>query len=80
MFMPNPGQMQGGMQLQQKAMYLVGSPVGISLRNGQGVSGKLCAVQNGEVYVLQYMYASQFATFHYPFDQINDIYPYPACQ
>ncbi|QHT63782.1 hypothetical protein GXP70_07110 [Paenibacillus lycopersici] len=67
------------MQLQQKALYLVGRNVGISLRNGQGVSGKLCSVQGGEVYVLQYMYASQFATFHYPLNQINDIYPYPDC-
>ncbi|WP_258171120.1 hypothetical protein [Paenibacillus sp. R14(2021)] len=68
------------MQLQQKAMYLIGRPVGISLKNGHGVSGTLCSVQNGEVYVVQYLYASQFATFHYPFNQINDILPYPACQ
>ncbi|NBC68480.1 hypothetical protein GT003_05740 [Paenibacillus sacheonensis] len=67
------------MQLQQKATYLVGTHVGISMRNGQGVSGKLCGVQGGEVYVLQYMYTSQFATFHYPFNQINDIYHYPNC-
>ncbi|MBO7748888.1 hypothetical protein I8J29_32420 [Paenibacillus sp. MWE-103] len=67
------------MPLEQKAAYLVGRPVGVALRNGQGVSGKLCGVQGGEVYVLQYLYASQFATFHYPFDQINDIYPYPDC-
>lgn len=79
MFLPGQLQPQGGMSIQQKAMALTGSNVGISLKNGQGVSGKLCGVQGGEVYVLQYMYASQFATFHYPFDQINNIYAYPGC-
>ncbi|SFJ52374.1 hypothetical protein SAMN02799624_04891 [Paenibacillus sp. UNC496MF] len=75
--MPNPA--TGGMPLEQKAAYLVGRPVGFSLRSGQGASAKLCGVQGGEAYVLQYLYASQFATFHYPFDQINAIYPYPDC-
>ncbi|WP_407669844.1 hypothetical protein [Paenibacillus albus] len=73
MFMPSQ------MPLQQKALYLMGRPVGISLRNGTGVSGILCRVEGGEVYVMQYMYASQFATFHYPLNQINDILAYPAC-
>ncbi|MBP3966450.1 hypothetical protein [Paenibacillus lignilyticus] len=67
------------MSVQQKAMYLTGRPVGISLRNGQGVSGVICGVQGGEVYVMQYLYATQFATFHYPFNQIHDILPYPEC-
>ncbi len=71
--------MQGQMSVQQKAMMFIGRPVGISLRNGQGVSGVICSVQGGEVYIMQYMYASQFATFHYSFNDINDILPYPAC-
>ncbi|SDX75781.1 hypothetical protein SAMN05518855_1020104 [Paenibacillus sp. CF384] len=85
MFMQSPGQMQTpgqaqiNMSLQQKAMYLTGRPVGISLRNGQGVSGVICGIQGGEVYVMQYLYATQFATFHYPLNQIQDILPYPAC-
>lgn len=71
--------MQGQLSIQQKAMMLIDRPVGISLRNGQGVSGVICTVQGGEVYIMQYMYASQFATFHYSFNEINDILPYPAC-
>ncbi|CAM3256064.1 hypothetical protein PALU110988_11770 [Paenibacillus lupini] len=71
--------MPGQMSIQQKAMMMIGRPVGISLRNGQGVSGVICSVQGGEVYIMQYMYATQFATFHYSFNDINDILPYPGC-
>lgn len=71
--------MPGQMSIQQKAMMLIGRPVGISLRNGQGISGVICSVQGGEVYIMQYMYATQFATFHYSFNDINDILPYPGC-
>lgn len=78
MFIQNPGQLP--MSVQQKALSLLGKSVGISLRNGQGVSGVLCSVLGGEVYIIQYLYASQFATFHYPFQEIADILPYPSCQ
>ncbi|WP_114378827.1 hypothetical protein [Paenibacillus prosopidis] len=64
----------------QKAMYNIGRPVGVSLRNGQGVSGVLCNVQNDQIFLLQYLYASQFATFHYRINEIADILPYPSCQ
>ncbi|GMK42235.1 hypothetical protein PCCS19_52940 [Paenibacillus sp. CCS19] len=85
MFMPTPGPMPGAMQpgamsLQQKATSLIGRPVGISMRNGTGNSGILCSVQGGEIYVLQYLYQSQFATFHYPINQVADIIPFPACR
>ncbi|OLO25699.1 hypothetical protein BTR23_24305 [Alkalihalophilus pseudofirmus] len=65
--------------MEQKALGLIGQPVGISLKNGQGVSGVLCSVGNGEVYLMQYLYASQFATFHYPFNNIQDIHAFPPC-
>jgi len=68
------------MSVQQKASLLIGRPVGLSMRNGTGVSGILCAVQGGELYVLQYMYQTQFATFHYPLNQIADILPFPPCR
>ncbi|WP_284238899.1 hypothetical protein [Paenibacillus glycanilyticus] len=67
------------MSVQQKAMMLIGRPVGISLRNGQGVSGVICTVQGNEVYIMQYMYQSQFATHHYNFNMIADITPFPPC-
>lgn len=62
-----------------KVPYLLGKPVGISLTNGQGVSGVLCSVHGGEVYVMEYLYHTQFATKHYPVNQIQDIHPFPGC-
>ncbi len=59
--------------------YLVNKPVGVSLANGQGVSGILCNVANGEIYLLEYLYHTQFATKHYKFDEIQDILPFPGC-
>ncbi|MCA0758015.1 hypothetical protein KP806_23425 [Paenibacillus sp. N4] len=62
------------------AGYYIGRPVGVSLRNGQGVSGVLCSVDNGQIFLLQYLYGSQFATFHYTFGEIANIMPYPPCR
>jgi hypothetical protein len=66
--------------LHQKARSLLGQPVGISLRNGQGVTGVLCEMHGNEIFVLQYLYQSQFATFHYPFNEIQDIHGFPRCR
>lgn len=63
----------------QKAMYLIGQPVGVSLVNGQGVTGVLCSISHGEVYLLEYLYQNQFATKHYSFNQIQDINAFPGC-
>ncbi|THF79603.1 hypothetical protein E6C55_12270 [Cohnella fermenti] len=68
-----------GVTVQQKATYFMGRPVGISFRNGTGASGILCNVQNGQLSLLQYLYHSQFATFHYPLTDIADVLPYPTC-
>lgn len=65
--------------LHQKARSLLGQPVGLSLKSGQGVAGVLCQVQANEVYILQYLYQAQFATFHYAFSDIQDIYAFPRC-
>lgn len=67
------------MPWQQKLPYLMNRPVGISLANGQGVSGILCSVSDREIFVLQYLYHTQFATFHYTFEEIQDILPFPNC-
>ncbi|MBP1973193.1 hypothetical protein J2Z47_001412 [Cohnella thailandensis] len=79
----NQGQQQqpsgSAVTVQQKAMYFMGRPVGVSLRNGQGASGILCNVNNGQLYLLQYLYQTQFATFHYPLSEVSDVIPYPAC-
>ncbi|GAA4833959.1 hypothetical protein GCM10023310_09260 [Paenibacillus vulneris] len=67
------------MSWQQSIHYLIGKPVGVSLTNGQGVSGILCSVSGGEIYLMEYLYHTQFATKHYPLSQIQNILPYPAC-
>ncbi|MFC0215509.1 hypothetical protein ACFFK0_24245 [Paenibacillus chartarius] len=78
----NPWSFQGGKPpgLAVKAKRLMGQPAGISLINGQGVSGVICNVDRGQVEVLQYLYGFQFATFHYALDEIADILPFPNCR
>ncbi|WP_054875959.1 hypothetical protein [Oxobacter pfennigii] len=67
------------MPWQNRWQYLLNQPVGVSLANGQGVSGIFCGIANREIYLLQYLYHTQFATMHYSFDEIQDIRPYPVC-
>ena len=67
------------MPWQLKLPYLINRPVGVSLANGQGVSGILCRVANGQIYLLEYLYHTQFATKHYLFEEIQDILPFPDC-
>ncbi|EJO5346685.1 hypothetical protein NRP93_003833 [Clostridium botulinum] len=67
------------MPWQMKLQFLTNQPVGVFLANGQGVSGILCNVENGQIYLLEYLYHSQFATKHYAFDEIQDIHPFPTC-
>ena len=67
------------MPWKQKLPFLKHRPVGVSLTNGQGVSGVLCGSDNENIYLLEYLYQSQFATKHYPFDQIQDIIQFPGC-
>lgn len=67
------------MPWQYKLPYLMYKPVGVSLANGQGVSGILCSVANGQIYLLEYLYHTQFATKHYSFDEIQDVLPFPGC-
>jgi hypothetical protein len=80
--LPNPWSYSGLMpaSVEQKAKSLLGQPVGISLKNGQGVSGIICSSDQTQVFVLQYLYAFQFATFHYNFEDVQDIIPFPPCQ
>jgi len=63
----------------QKVPYLLGKPVGVSFTNGQGTSGILCSVHGGQVYLMEYLYHTQFATKHYPVNQIQDIHMFPGC-
>ncbi|MFC4776027.1 hypothetical protein ACFO9Q_04440 [Paenibacillus sp. GCM10023252] len=62
-----------------KAARLVGQPVGVSLVNGQGVTGVLCSISGGNVQLQEYLYQSQFATKQYPYTMVQDINPFPGC-
>ncbi len=68
------------MPWQQTVYSMLGSPIGISFYNGQGTSGVLCSVQEEVLYVIEYMYQDQFALKQYPFDMIEDVNTFPACQ
>lgn len=67
------------MPWQMKLEFLINKPIGVSFANGQGTSGILCSVENEEIYLLEYLYYTQFALKHYAFDEIQDIHPFPKC-
>ncbi len=59
--------------------YLINQPVGVSLADGTGVSGILCSITHKEIYLMEYLYHTQFALRHYPLSQIQDVLPFPSC-
>lgn len=65
---------------QHKINQLIGQPIGISFRNGQGTSGILCSASNGQLQVIEYLYQSQFALKQYDIYTIQDINGFPSCQ
>ncbi|MFB7142365.1 hypothetical protein ACFCYN_22365 [Gottfriedia sp. NPDC056225] len=67
------------MPWQQKIRYLIGKPVGVSLRNGQGTSGILCGISGEKILVIEYLYQAQFALKQYSFFMIQDINEFPPC-
>ena len=67
------------MPWQQRIYRMIGEPVGISFRDGTGSSGVLCSVQDNILYVIVYLYQSQFALKQYPFDKVQDVNTYPSC-
>lgn len=67
------------MPWQRTIQYLINKPVGVSLIDGTGVSGVLCSITNNEIYLMEYLYHTQFALKHYPLNQIRDVLPFPPC-
>jgi len=63
------------MPWQQSLPFLLQHPVGVSLVNGQGVSGVLCGFDNQQIYLMEYLYQSQFATKHCSYDTIRNSRP-----
>lgn len=67
------------MPWQMTMQYLINKPVGVSLTDGTGVSGILCSITHSEIYLMEYLYHTQFALKHYPLSQIQDVLPFPPC-
>lgn len=67
------------MPWQMTMQYLINQPVGVSLTDGTGVSGILCSITHQEIYLLEYLYHTQFALRRYPLIQIRDVLPFPPC-
>ncbi|KHF39147.1 hypothetical protein [Halalkalibacter okhensis] len=67
------------MDWQRKISHLMGQPIGVSFTNGQGASGILCDANGGQLYLMEYMYHSQFALKHYDYQMIQDINGFPPC-
>ncbi|AKL97318.1 hypothetical protein CACET_c38900 [Clostridium aceticum] len=67
------------MPWQMTMQYLINQPVGVSLADGTGVSGILCSITHSEIYLLEYLYHTQFALKRYPLYQIRDVLPFPPC-
>ncbi|TCL73178.1 hypothetical protein EDC14_100540 [Hydrogenispora ethanolica] len=67
------------MPWQSDLPYLMNRPVGVSLTSGQGVSGVLCDVVDDQIYLMEYLYQTQYATKHYSFQEIQNITPFPSC-
>ena len=68
------------MPWQQNLWSYLNKPEGVSLADGTGVSGVLCSYDNNQIYIMQYLYHTQFATMHYPYSQIQNVIPFPPCQ
>ena len=68
------------MPWQMTMQYLINKPVGVSLMDGTGVSGILCSITHNEIYLLEYLYHTQFALKHYSLNQIRDVLPFPPCR
>lgn len=67
------------MPWQYKIGYLLGQPMGISFVDGTGTSGILCNADGTSLYVMEYLYQSQFAMKHYTYNMIQDLHPFPGC-
>ncbi len=67
------------MQITNSILRLTGSPVGVSLINGQGTSGIFCGVQNNDIMLIEYLYQDNFALKHYPVTSVRNIMPFPPC-
>ncbi|SFE88542.1 hypothetical protein [Alteribacillus iranensis] len=67
------------MPWQHKIAYLLDQSVGISFMDGTGTSGILCDADGSSLYVMEYLYHSQFALKHYSYTMILDIHPFPSC-
>lgn len=57
----------------------IGQPIGITFLNGQGTSGVLCDAKDNTLFVIEYLYQTQFAMKQYPYSSIQNVYSFPNC-
>lgn len=65
--------------IRQRALRLVGRPVGITKRDGTGVSGVLCRVGTLNLFVLVFLIDDIFPLIRVPINQVRSIRSFPAC-
>lgn len=64
----------------EKIKFLIGQPIGVSLKNGLSVSGVLCDANEDEILLLEYMYQEKFIQNQYEYKSIKGIYMFPYCR
>ena len=66
--------------MHNKIKALIGQPIGVSFKNGLGVSGVLCDVdeQENTILVMEYLYQAKFIEKVYDLNLIQGIYIYPV--
>lgn len=63
----------------EKIKYLIGQPIGVSLKNGLSVSGVLCDANEHKISLMEYLYQEKFIQRQYDFQMIQGIYMFPSC-
>jgi len=58
---------------------LMGKPIGVSFKNGQGTSGVLCGMTESKMLIVEYLYHEQFALKQYDISLIENIHQFPPC-
>ncbi|UOF88853.1 hypothetical protein LSG31_12975 [Fodinisporobacter ferrooxydans] len=67
------------MTIRQKALRLIGKPVGITFKNGTGTSGVLCRVGTQRIFVIVFQIGNFFPLKHFRINRIHEIRKFPNC-
>ncbi len=58
---------------------LINEHVGIALVNGESTTGKLCRFDSRGIYLMEYLYQTEYRVRRYLYGQIQNMTPYPSC-